>query len=195
MWLLNFVPDFVFHLILLVGVLGLLAGFVLDKIPFIETNAKTIQLIAIILTVIGVWFEGGIARDEAYQKEISAMQVQVAQAETESADANLKLIEALKKNELILKDKHNASRNVVNQVVSKYDGQCNLSNAFIRLHDSASQDKFPESTSEFDGKTSDVKPSEVLNTVIDNYSVCYGFREKLIKWQDWYEKQKEILDK
>ena len=75
MWLLNFIPDFVFHLILLVGVLGLLAGFILDKIPFIETNAKTIHLIAIILTVIGVWFEGGIARDEAYQKEISAMQV------------------------------------------------------------------------------------------------------------------------
>ena len=195
MWLLNWIPDLVFHIILLIGVLGLLAGFILDKIPFIQTNAKTIQLIAIILTVIGVWFEGGIARDHIYKQEIASLEVKIAQAETQSAESNVKLIESLKQNEMLRKDRNYGSKQVVNKVVSKYDGNCIMSNAFIRVHDSASQDKLPEGSRNDDGAASNFKPSEVLNTVIDNYEVCYNYRDKLIKWQEWYNNQRTISDK
>lgn len=195
MQLLNFVPDIFFHLLLIVGVLGLIAGYLLNNIPFIDTNAKTIQVIAILVTVVAVWFEGGISRDKEYREQIAELKVKIAQAEKESAEANTKLVEQLKENEKLRKEKKNATQTIVNQVVSKYDGNCVLSNAFIRVHDSASQDKLPEGTRQSDGDPSNVKPSEVLNTVIDNYESCYNMRDKLIKWQEWYKIQRELFDK
>lgn len=195
MQLLNFVPDIFFHLLLIVGVLGLIAGYLLNNIPFISTNAKTIQVIAILVTVVAVWFEGGISRDKEYREQIAELKVKIAQAEKESAEANTKLVEQLKENEKLRKEKKNATQTIVNQVVSKYDGNCVLSNAFIRVHDSASQDKLPEGARQSDGDPSNVKPSEVLNTVIDNYESCYNMRDKLIKWQEWYKIQRELFDK
>lgn len=195
MQLLNFVPDIFFHLLLIVGVLGLIAGYLLDNIPFISTNAKTIQVVAVLITVVAVWFEGGISRDKEYREQIANLQVKIAQAEKESAEANTKLVEQLKENEKLRKDKKNATQTIVTQVVSKYDGQCTLSNAFIRVHDSASQDKLPEGSRQSDGDASNVKPSEVLNTVIDNYESCYNMRDKLIKWQEWYTIQRNLFDK
>lgn len=195
MQLLNFVPDIFFHLLLIVGVLGLIAGYLLNNIPFIDTNAKTIQVVAILVTVVAVWFEGGISRDKEYREQIAELKVKIAQVEKESAEANTKLVEQLKENEKLRKEKKNATQTIVNQVVSKYDGNCVLSNAFIRVHDSASQDKLPEGTRQSDGDPSNVKPSEVLNTVIDNYESCYNMRDKLIKWQEWYKIQRELFDK
>lgn len=195
MQLLNFVPDIFFHLLLIVGVLGLIAGYLLNNIPFIGTNAKTIQVVAILVTVVAVWFEGGISRDKEYREQIAELKVKIAQAEKESAEANTKLVEQLKENEKLRKEKKNATQTIVNQVVSKYDGNCVLSNAFIRVHDSASQDKLPEGARQSDGEPSNVKPSEVLNTVIDNYESCYNMRDKLIKWQEWYKIQRELFDK
>ena len=195
MQLLNFVPDIFFHLLLIVGILGLIAGYLLNNIPFISTNAKTIQVVAILVTVVAVWFEGGISRDKEYREQIAELKVKIAQAEKESAEANTKLVEQLKENEKLRKEKKNATQTIVNQVVSKYDGNCVLSNAFIRVHDSASQDKLPEGARQSDGDPSNVKPSEVLNTVIDNYESCYNMRDKLIKWQEWYKIQRELFDK
>ena len=195
MQLLNFVPDIFFHLLLIVGVLGLIAGYLLNNIPFISTNAKTIQVVAILVTVVAVWFEGGISRDKEYREQIAELKVKIAQVEKESAEANTKLVEQLKENEKLRKEKKNATQTIVNQVVSKYDGNCVLSNAFIRVHDSASQDKLPEGARQSDGEPSNVKPSEVLNTVIDNYEYCYNMRDKLIKWQEWYKIQRELFDK
>ena len=105
------------------------------------------------------------------------------------------LVEALKNNEILRKERKNGTKQIVNQVVSKYDGNCVLSNAFIRVHDSASQDQLPEGSRQSDGESSNVKPSELLNTVVDNYETCYSIRDKLIKWQEWYKTNKEIYER
>ena len=45
-----------------------------------------------------------------------------------------------------------------------------------------------------DGSPSDVKPSKLLTTVVDNYGTYYEMREKLIGWQTWYVEQKKIFE-
>ena len=82
MWILNFLPDFAFHLLLVIGILGIVAGFFLSNIPFIGTNGKLIQIVSILITVLAVWYEGGIAKDQEYKKQIAELQLKVAKAET-----------------------------------------------------------------------------------------------------------------
>lgn len=91
MWLINWLPYWVFYLILLAGILGIVASYVLKMIPFVSTHAMGIQVAGILLTVLGVWFAGGIAKDREYQERIADLKLQVARAEKEAAEANAKI--------------------------------------------------------------------------------------------------------
>jgi hypothetical protein len=95
MWIVNFVPDFVFHLLLIAGLLGLAGSFVLDSVPFVSTNAKAIQLASAVVLAIALFFEGAISDNAAWQARVQALELKVARAETESAEANGKLSKQL----------------------------------------------------------------------------------------------------
>ena len=95
MWIVNFIPDFVFHILLIAGLLGLAGSFVLDSVPFVSTNAKAIQLASAVVLAIALFFEGAISDNDAWQARVQALELKVAHAETESAEANGKLSKQL----------------------------------------------------------------------------------------------------
>ena len=95
MWIVNFLPDFVFHLLLIAGLLGLAGSFVLDSIPFVSTNAKAIQLASAVVLAIALFFEGAISDNAAWQARVKELELKVARAETQSAEANGQLSKAL----------------------------------------------------------------------------------------------------
>jgi hypothetical protein len=95
MWIVNFLPDFVFHILLLAGLLGLAGSFVLDSVPFVSTNAKAIQLASAVVLAIALFFEGAISDNASWQARVKELELKVSQAETESAEANGKLSKQL----------------------------------------------------------------------------------------------------
>ena len=95
MWIVNFLPDFVFHILLVAGLLGLAGSFVLDSIPFISTNAKAIQLASAVVLAIALFFEGAISDNDSWKARVQELELKVARAETESAEANGKLSKQL----------------------------------------------------------------------------------------------------
>jgi hypothetical protein len=62
------------------------------------------------------------------------------------------------------------------------------------LLNSASQNEVARSTSSTDGSTSNVRASEVVETVVENYGRYNELREKIIGWQKWYQDQKKIFE-
>lgn len=95
MWILNFLPDFVFHILLIISLLTLAGSFVLDSIPFVGANAKAIQLASAVVLAISLFFEGAISDNNAWKARVQALELKVAKAETESAEANGKLSKQL----------------------------------------------------------------------------------------------------
>ena len=95
MWILNFIPDFVFHALLILSLLALAGSFVLDSIPFISTNAKAIQLASAVVLAIAIFFEGAISNESVWQARVKESELKVAKAETQSAEANGKLSKQL----------------------------------------------------------------------------------------------------
>jgi hypothetical protein len=86
MWLMNFLPDWIFHAILLMGVLGLIASLVLKFIPAISTYNLPIQVGAILLIAVGVWFEGAMSNQAEWEAKVKDLEVRMAQAEAKSAE-------------------------------------------------------------------------------------------------------------
>lgn len=91
MWVLNFLPDWVFHLVLVIGIINIVVGVFLRGFPIIDRYQTPIVLLGVFLTVAGIWYSGGIAKDREYRERIAKLQLQVAEAEKKAAEANAKI--------------------------------------------------------------------------------------------------------
>ena len=115
-------------------------------------------------------------------------------AETKSKEVNTviqtKIVEKIK----VVKETTDANVQVVEKIVTKYDNICTLSNAAIVLHDSASQNTVSPSTGSSIEGTSNVKASELLTRITENYGLYYQVREQVLGWQLWYNEQKKIFE-
>jgi hypothetical protein len=143
MWLINFLPNWVFHTLLLAGVLGLISTIALGFIPFIKTYVLPIQLGSILLVVAGVWFEGAISNQDMWEAKVKDLQIKVAEAETQSADANVKIITKVVSKTKQIHDKGDdiiryVDREVVkNNEVIKFVENCPIPTIIIDTHNAA----------------------------------------------------------
>jgi hypothetical protein len=81
-----------------------------------------------------------------------------------------------------------------NHVAKDLDSSCTLTNATIMLNNSASQNEVSSSTTGVATGTSEVKASEFLETVTENYGTYYQLVEQVKGWQTWYYTQKKIFE-
>lgn len=195
MWLLEFLPDWIFHAVLLLGVIAMAASFVLKFIPFVTAYRLPIQVAGLILTVLGVWFEGAMSNEAAWQARVHEMEQKVAAAEVKSAQENVRIVTQVVTRIQTIKDTTNANTQYLEkQVAQDLDRECTLTNASVMLHNSASQNEVARSTSNTDGAASEVKASELIGAIVENYGTYYQVVERLKGWQDWYRTQKTIFE-
>jgi hypothetical protein len=141
MWILNWLPDFVFHLMLLAGILAIGASFVLGFIPFVSQYKLPIQVVGIILTVVAVWYEGGIAKDNEYKARIAAMELKISQAETAAAEANTKLAEQILKEQARIKDITETNKKRLKDLSDQLNKQCTVNQGVIDVLNDAARNR------------------------------------------------------
>ena len=195
MWLLEFLPDWIFHLGLIIGILITIVGLALNFIPSLTKYQLLVQIVGLTLTVVGVWFEGAISNETAWQTRVHEMEQKVASAQVQSAQENVRIVTQVITQVQKVKDTTNANKQYLEtQVAQDLDRECNLTHASVMLHNSASQNVLAGSASNSAGETSDVKASELVGIVIENYGTYYQVVEQLKGWQDWYQTQKAIFE-
>ena len=191
MWLLNWLPDFVFHLIVIVGVLGIIASWFFGFVPFISQYKLPIQIVSILVLAFGIWIEGANSNNNSWLLKVKELEVKLAQAETQSAKVNTILVENIVEKEKIIKDKQNELKNAINKYATD---SCRLSNASVSLFNSSSQSELPDSAIDTITGTSEVTIAKLLSIVNDNNATYYKLVEQVKGWQDWYYKNKKISE-
>ena len=91
MWLFSLVPDFVYHVVLILAILVFGASYILKMIPFIAGNAFVIRVASAVLIVFCMWIEGGIANEAKWKARVAELEIKVAAAEKAAAEANGKI--------------------------------------------------------------------------------------------------------
>lgn len=145
MWILSWLPNWIFYGIFFAGLLGLLATYVMKFIPFVYVYRTPIQAISVLAIAIGTYMSGAISNEEAWQNRVKEMEAKVAAAEIESQKENVKIVErVVKKTEYITRKGQDIVKYVDREVV-KYDtkfmpsGQCELPEEFIKALNDASE--------------------------------------------------------
>lgn len=186
----EWIPKLV-HGLLIFSVIGVFASSLVSRIPFVGSYAHLVKAIATLTLIISIFGEGYVFANRKYEAAIKEYQEKVAVAEQQAKDSNEKIKTVVVEKVKVIKDTTNENKTAINKFVTD---ECQLSNAAVLLHDSASQNVVPPSTISSTRGTSKVKVPELLNTVTDNYGTCHETREKLKAWQDWYKNQKHIWE-
>jgi hypothetical protein len=133
----NFLPTWVFHAILTLGILGLIASVVLKFVPFINTYRIPVQVGALLLTIVGVWYEGAISNQAAWEAKIVALELRVKAAEAEAAKENVKIVEKIVIQTKKVKEKGDNIITYVDREVIKYDNTCPIPVVVIKALNAA----------------------------------------------------------
>ena len=145
MWILQWLPDWIFYAMFFAGLLGLLATYIMKFIPFVYVYRTPIQAISILAIAIGTYMSGAISNEEAWQARVKEMEAKVAAAEVQSVKENIKIVEkVVKKTEYITRRGQDIIQYVDREIV-KYDtkfapgGVCEIPKEFIKAHNDAAE--------------------------------------------------------
>lgn len=143
MWILNFLPYWVFYLILLAGVVGLLAATVLKVIPFISAYRLPLQVVSLAFFAFGLYMAGAISNQEAWDEKIKEMENKVALAEEKSKAANGKIEYKFVDRVKVVSDVQVVVQEKIKEVATIIDSQCKLTPEAIDLLNAAAKNIKP----------------------------------------------------
>lgn len=141
MWILKWLPDWIFYGILFLGVIGFAATYLLKFIPVpaIYMYKTPIQLVSIFFIVIGVFMAGAIHNEEAWLAKVRELEAKMAQAQVESAKENVKIVEKVVTKTQVIKEKANETVKYIDREVVKYDNTCVIPKEFVKAHNDAAE--------------------------------------------------------
>lgn len=142
MWILKWLPDWIFYVTLMVGVLGFLSTYLLRYIPIpqIFMYKTPIQLVSVFFIVLGTFMSGAIYDNHAWLDKVREMEEKVAKAEQESKEANDRINEQVEEVKEKIVEKQVILKQYVDREVVKYDSSCTIPKEFIDVYNKATDD-------------------------------------------------------
>jgi energy-coupling factor transporter transmembrane protein EcfT len=143
MWLLAFLPDWIFYAIFIFGIGLFIATIVLKFIPIIYMKRLPIQFVSIALISIGAFMSGMAYNEMNWQLKVKEMEAKVAQAEAEAAKKNVEIVENIVYKDKIVKEKGEEIIKYIDKVIVekeeivKFVENCPLPQEFIDAHNQA----------------------------------------------------------
>ena len=143
MWLLNLMPDWFYHLIVILSILGLIVASVLKFVPFVSTYRLPIQVISALLLVFGVWMEGGIVNEAKWEARVRELEDKVKIAEEKSKEKNVEIQEKVITQTKVVKEK---GRDIIQYIdreivkkeeIVKFVENCPIPKDIIDAHNAA----------------------------------------------------------
>lgn len=196
MWVLNFLPNWAIHAVVVLGLAIIIAskfvGYVPAFNPFLGVLRYFLdrfgKYIGIAVLMFGVWLEGGNYYYNQTRAEIQRIENE-SKAATEKIQKEYedKLAQTKKRGDTIVKyvDKY---------ITKEADTKCVIPNSFVVLHNSAAHNKVPDAARAADERASGVALSTTTKTVVENYNLYYEVREQLLSLQKWIKEQQKVRE-
>jgi hypothetical protein len=141
MWIINLLPDWVFYSILFLGIIGLIATYLLRFIPIpnLYIYKIPVQVISIILIVLGTYMSGAISNEATWKAKVAELEKKYAESQLKSEKINTETtVKYVTKREVIRQKGEEQIRYIDREIV-KYNDNCKLPKDVITLHNEAAK--------------------------------------------------------
>jgi len=198
-WMFSLIPDslfvWIYYLMLTVGVALYIASKLINLIPLMGQYKLPAEFVGVVLLVVGAYFYGGYGVQQAWQARVAELEAKVKIAEEKSQQVNTVIETKVVTKIKVVKENVYVNREIIKEVAGKQlDASCSLPRSTVSLHDSASRNEVAGRAAATDGTPSEVKASQLLDRVVENYGSCHENAAKLEAWQEWYREQKKIFE-
>jgi uncharacterized protein YacL len=149
MWILKWLPDWIFYGILLLGVMGLittyLVKFIAKFIPPLYVYKMPIQVASIVMIVFGTFMSGAIHNNEEWVARVKEMEAKVKVAEEKSQQVNKEIVTKVVTKTKVIKEKGQDVVRYIDREIVKYDtkfapgGECEIPKEFIQSLNKAAE--------------------------------------------------------
>ena len=192
MWILTWLPDWIFYVLTLVGITGLVIAFTIGKLIPIEYQLA-VKFISTGACAFGLFMIGAISNEDIWQLKVKEMETAIAKQELAAAEVTHEVITQYVDRVKIVEGKtHEIIKKVPVYITKESDDKCTINNGFVSLHDHASKNEVPEPSGSVNEDSSEIKLSTVASTVSQNYGTYYQVVEQLKALQSWIRKQKDL---
>jgi len=137
MWILNFLPDWIFYALFFIGIVGLISTFVMKFIPFVYVYRTPIQVVSVILIAIGTYKSGAISNNEKWEAKVKELEIKLAGAEVAAAKVNTEIVEKVVVKREYYKERGKDVIRYIDREVIKYDERCVIPKEFVEAHNNA----------------------------------------------------------
>ena len=139
MWILSWLPNWIFYGMVLIGVIGFVATYLFKYIPvpFIYMYRKPIQIGSMLAIIFGTFMSGAIYDNEAWEARVKEMEAKVAKAEQQSKEANTVIESKVEKAKEKIVQKQIVVKQYIDREVVKYDNTCVIPKEFVEVHNKA----------------------------------------------------------
>ena len=139
MWILNWLPNWIFYGMVLIGVIGFAATYLFKYIPvpFIYMYRKPIQIGSMLAVIFGTFMSGAIYDNEAWEARVKEMEAKVAKAEQQSKEANIVIENKVEKAKEKIVQKQVVVKQYIDREIVKYDNTCVIPKEFVEVHNKA----------------------------------------------------------
>ena len=135
MWILQFLPNWIFYVLCFAGI----AAFLVTKFVKILPNAQLIQAASIAVVAVSIYMIGAISNNDAWLARVKEMETKVAEAEAKSATANTDIVEKTVIKTQVIKERGQDIIKYVDREVVKYDTTCSVPKEFVAAHNKAAE--------------------------------------------------------
>lgn len=149
-WMFSIIPDavlnWVYWLIIAVGLTGMFAGWFGKFIPIYGRYISFIKPVGIILVVLGVWLRGGYDVEMAWRAKVAEAEAKVAKAEAASQEVNTKLESERKKKAKVRTEYITTVKERIVKETQVIDAECKVAPEAISILNDAAKNSIKKGT-------------------------------------------------
>ncbi len=133
MLLFKIFPDWLFYLVPITGLIGLLLSQFLPNIAY----AKLLKITSAVLLLAGIYFVGGVHTNQGWQQAAQELENKVKVMEAESKTTNAEIETKVVIKTQVVKQRGETVVKYIDREVVKIDERCTIPPEFVNVHNQA----------------------------------------------------------
>lgn len=132
MWILQFIPSWIFYVMVLVGMAGLAATYLLRflPIPALYMYKTGIRYASIGVIFVFTFLSGAVYDNDAWLERVKELEAKVAKAEQQSKEVNEEINKKVEEETVKIVEKQVVLKQYVDREIVKYDKNCEIPKDF-----------------------------------------------------------------
>ena len=135
MWLLQFLPNWIFYVLLFASVIVFLIAAFVKIMP----QRELIQVASTVVVFISIYMIGAISNNDAWLARVRELETKVAEAEAKSATVNTDIVEKTVVKTQVVRERGRDIIKYVDREVVKHDDNCVIPKEFVTVHNRAAE--------------------------------------------------------